>query len=316
MSKLAKRKSAAGQAPLWQRRFFTLRGDLLCFYNSEADVASGPPKWSLDLGVKGATASPYVDPSGPDATRIELIAGDEHFSFRADSEVEAEMWSAALPTKPRNGNGHGSAIPSGAGGGMFDGMMTGPPPPSCATDVGLQPPSMPAAAASAFDFMSCASVGGGVAPPLPCQTTPAEAPPPTQPGGAIASTSMRSTGLPGASVAPPPSSSGLTDWASATGDKAAVRKKKVVRKAKQPGMAGDAADGNGDGSVAVAVASARGADAALDGYGMPPAVPGAQAAGSKDLDGVAAAGGVGSFGGGMFDGLAFSSPPSVTRNRQ
>ena len=25
-----------------------------CFYNSEADVASGLPKWSLDLGVKGS----------------------------------------------------------------------------------------------------------------------------------------------------------------------------------------------------------------------------------------------------------------------
>ena len=177
---------------------------------------------------------------------------------------------------------------------MFDGMMTGPPPPSCATDVGLQPPSMPAAAASAFDFMSCASVGGGAAPPLPCQTTPAEAPPPTQPGGAIASTSMRSTGLPGASVAPPPSSSGSTDWASATGDKAAVRKKKVAQRPSSLGW---------QETLPTATATARrgrcrkAAELMQRGrLRYAPAVPGAQAAGRRSRR-CSSCGGVGSFGG-------------------
>ena len=116
LSKLAKAKStrtSAGAAPLWQRRFFQLKGDMLYFWNTEEDAKGGPStaKWSLDLGAKGAMATPFSDPTQPpDDSRIELIAGDEKFSFQADSEVEAEMWIAALTTPSRSGGG----IPSAA----------------------------------------------------------------------------------------------------------------------------------------------------------------------------------------------------------
>ena len=88
---------------MWQRRFFTLKGDMLAFYNTEEESSSGqPPKWSLDLGAFGAAASPFTEPGAPpDAARIELVAGEERFSLKAESEVEAEMWMAALATPPR-----------------------------------------------------------------------------------------------------------------------------------------------------------------------------------------------------------------------
>ena len=85
LSKLAKTKSSRGTAPMWQRRWFTLRGDQLCFFNTEQDAtANSIPKWSLDLGTHGAMASLY-DGEPPDPTRIELRAGDE-----VDCEGEKE----------------------------------------------------------------------------------------------------------------------------------------------------------------------------------------------------------------------------------
>ena len=112
LSKLAKKRG--GGEGNWQRRWFTLRGDMLCFYNAESEAQTKEtPKWSLDLGQAGATATAFSAPGEPpDNTRIELHSGSDHVSLRADSEVEAEMWSAALATQPRGG-----------------GPMPQPPPP-------------------------------------------------------------------------------------------------------------------------------------------------------------------------------------------
>ena len=105
LHKLAKpKRSGAPAAPMWQRRWFTLLGDTLSFYNTEQDVAQKlPPKWTLDLAASGAVVSPFSEPGAPpDATRIELTTGGgEHFSLRAESEFEAEMWAEALRTPAR-----------------------------------------------------------------------------------------------------------------------------------------------------------------------------------------------------------------------
>ena len=113
LHKLAKpkRTSGAGAAPAppnWQRRWFTLLGDTLSFYNTEQDAAQQvPPKWTLDLGAAGAAVAPFSEPGAPpDPTRIELSTGaGERFSFRAESEFEAEMWMSALVTPARGGGG-------------------------------------------------------------------------------------------------------------------------------------------------------------------------------------------------------------------
>ena len=74
LAKLAKAKRG-GAAPMWQRRYFKLNGDMLTFYNTEEEAASGQPKWSLDLGTHGAKATPFSDPTQPpDSCRLELVA--------------------------------------------------------------------------------------------------------------------------------------------------------------------------------------------------------------------------------------------------
>ena len=111
LHKLAKpkRTSGAGAAPAppnWQRRWFTLLGDTLSFYNTEQDAAQKvPPKWTLDLGAAGAAVAPFSEPGAPpDPTRIELSTAGER-SLRAESEFEAEMWMSALVTPARGGGG-------------------------------------------------------------------------------------------------------------------------------------------------------------------------------------------------------------------
>ena len=50
LHKLAKPKRTSGTPapPMWQRRWFTLLGDTLSFYNTDQDAAQSlPPKWTL-----------------------------------------------------------------------------------------------------------------------------------------------------------------------------------------------------------------------------------------------------------------------------
>jgi len=94
LSKLSTTRSGSA---MWQRRWFVLTGDRLCYYNSPGE-ASGEPKWTLELGVGGASASMHPPGDGSDAARFDLRAGDELVCFKADSEVEAEMWLCALET--------------------------------------------------------------------------------------------------------------------------------------------------------------------------------------------------------------------------
>ena len=253
LQKLAKSRRE-GAAPLWQRRWFALRGDLLCFYNTEQDaISGGAPKWSLDLSVHGATAKPFLDPmQAPDATRLELSSGDEIISLRADSEAEAEMWAAALATAPQNGSGHlasqqpqptaamGAAPPVAPGVSMFDGlgMMSAAPAP-----------------VSAFDFLSA---------PAPAQPT-------------------ESSALAGAAALP------------ADGAKP---KKKIVRKAKLPGM--------GDPSEVPPSAGAAGGSTACS-----TTVPMDGAGDSSISDGNGGALPAGMFDGLSFDAAAPAAPPTA-----
>ena len=261
LSKLAKAKStrtSAGAAPLWQRRFFQLKGDMLYFWNTEEDAKGGPStaKWSLDLGAKGAMATPFSDPTQPpDDSRIELIAGDEKFSFQADSEVEAEMWIAALTTPSRSGGGIPSAAtPAGpAGGGcmfggmdissapsaphasafdfmagstaatpdMFGGMATTPAPAAASGfDFMSAPAASPAATASAFDFL-----GGGAS----------AAPPPVVPGGGM----DMFTGM--VSASPAAALPAADAEAIKTAEKEKRRKEKEAKKAAEAAAAAAAA---------------------------------------------------------------------------
>jgi hypothetical protein len=211
LAKLAKAKStrtSAAAAPLWQRRFFQLKGDMLYFWNTEEDAKGGPStaKWSLDLGAKGALATPFSDPTQPpDDSRIELIAGDEKFSFQADSEVEAEMWIAALTTPSRSGGGVPSAATPAApagGGCMFGGM-----------DISSAPS---APQASAFDFMAGGATatpdmfGGMATAPAPATASGFDfmsSPAAPSPATASAFDFLGS----GASAAPPPAAPGGMD---------------------------------------------------------------------------------------------------------
>ena len=64
LAKLAKKRG--GGEGNWQRRWFTLRGDMLCFYNAESEAQTKEtPKWSLDLGQAGATATAFSAPGAP-----------------------------------------------------------------------------------------------------------------------------------------------------------------------------------------------------------------------------------------------------------
>ena len=86
---LSKMPARATRAQMWQRRWFVLRGDTLCFFNTPEDAsAGGAAKWTLDLAAHGATATPL---GGGEPTRFDLVAGAESFCLKADSEVEAEM---------------------------------------------------------------------------------------------------------------------------------------------------------------------------------------------------------------------------------
>ena len=235
LAKLAKAKStrtSAAAAPLWQRRFFQLKGDMLYFWNTEEDAKGGPStaKWSLDLGAKGALATPFSDPTQPpDDSRIELIAGDEKFSFQADSEVEAEMWIAALTTPSRSGGGVPSAATPAAplgGGCMFGGMdISSAPsaPQASAFDFmaggagGMDISSAPSAAqASAFDFMAGGATatpdmfGGMATAPAPATASGFDfmsSPAAPSPATASAFDFLGS----GASAAPPPAAPGGMD---------------------------------------------------------------------------------------------------------
>ena len=146
---------------MWQRRWFSLSGDTLAFYNTEQDAANGStPKWTLDLGAHGASVSSYSEPGAPpDTMRIELSAGTEHFSFKADSEMEAEMWLSALPTNPRGGAAPVTPAAS-AMGGMFDGLgVVGGGLPAPAVVTPAAPPSTEARRPLTF------STGGSAATP-------------------------------------------------------------------------------------------------------------------------------------------------------
>ena len=247
LSKLAKtRSSRGGAAPMWQRRWFTLRGDQLCCYHIEQDAASGVPKWSLDLGASGAAASMYAS-QPPDPTRIELQAGDEQFSLRAESEVEAEMWLAALVT-PARGDGPPDmpaavsavmpAPPAKTPNSAFDFLSGGAP--SVVAQPAAPPPS-PAnpSPISAFNFLS--GGGGGTVTPL-AAAVPSAMPPTLFPGDCVG-------------IAAPPLP---------TDDTGVLRKKKVVRKAKIPGGGSDWTEEGGNGSAGAASTHAPSAETAAE----------------------------------------------------
>ncbi|EOD28125.1 hypothetical protein EMIHUDRAFT_235047 [Emiliania huxleyi CCMP1516] len=196
LSKLATTRSGTS---MWQRRWFVLSGDRLQYFNSPGDVGGGDAKWTLELSALGASTS-----DGPadqaDAARFELLAGGQAYSLRADSEVEAEMWRAALDTPTA-----GSALPAPsaeppAGMSLFDGLAVpaatpaaavgssfgfcspSPPPepePSGGQPAGsLQPSSLQGgslAGGSSFGFLASAGPGGPAATPPPA---PGAAPPP------------------------------------------------------------------------------------------------------------------------------------------
>ncbi|EOD25337.1 hypothetical protein EMIHUDRAFT_237879 [Emiliania huxleyi CCMP1516] len=136
LSKLATTRSGTS---MWQRRWFVLSGDRLQYFNSPGDVGGGDAKWTLELSALGASTS-----DGPadqaDAARFELLAGGQAYSLRADSEVEAEMWRAALDTPTA-----GSALPAPsaeppAGMSLFDGLAVPAATPAaalCAVQLGL-----------------------------------------------------------------------------------------------------------------------------------------------------------------------------------
>ena len=107
LSKLASSRVAGGPER-WQRRWFLLDGDLLKFFNSQAEATSTSnatlAKWTLDLGV-GASARMEAE-----AGRFVVHAAGDTYAFKADTDVEAEMWVCALPTQPRGqATPHGSA---------------------------------------------------------------------------------------------------------------------------------------------------------------------------------------------------------------
>ena len=96
---LSKMPARATRLANWQRRWFVLKGDTLAFFNTPEDATAGTaPKWTLDLAQYGATATPL---GAGEPTRFDLQAGAESFRLKADSEVEAEMWVAALKTEGR-----------------------------------------------------------------------------------------------------------------------------------------------------------------------------------------------------------------------
>ena len=113
LSKMVKTK-AAGRAPMWQRRWFTLRGDVLSFFNSP-DLVSEPPKWTLDLGTLGASTAPAPG----DMTCIELqVGGESTCCLPAQQEIDQGSQTAPFHAGP----GAGRAVlqrkePAPAGGG-------------------------------------------------------------------------------------------------------------------------------------------------------------------------------------------------------